>query len=143
MKKFITFTVVLAVGCFTIWAATVEVKFSGPSGQGKIIYWAPSTGTTNLVMGANGIEVANGNGSGWTNLDLTTSSQYTTITGDTAIVAASKVVVTNSAAAVAADKVIVTNAVAGLTSVVGTYTNAQATFTNIYNAAGALISHNP
>ena len=38
-------------------AAEVKVKYSGPSGQGRIIYWSPSTGTTNMVFTSNGVSV--------------------------------------------------------------------------------------
>ncbi|MDD5511536.1 MAG: hypothetical protein PHI12_12110 [Dehalococcoidales bacterium] len=46
-------------GCFIagslLLAANVEMSYSGPSGQGDLIYKAKSTGTTNLAMGADGL----------------------------------------------------------------------------------------
>ena len=45
----------LLAGCGTAWAADVKVKYSGPAGQGDIIYYAPSTGTTNLRFTVNGL----------------------------------------------------------------------------------------
>jgi hypothetical protein len=35
--------------------ANVEVKYSGPSGQGDVIYKATATGVTNMVMGTGGL----------------------------------------------------------------------------------------
>ena len=39
----------------TSMAADVKVKYSGPSGQGNIIYWSPNSGITNFVLTSNGI----------------------------------------------------------------------------------------
>lgn len=36
-------------------AKDVEVKWSGPSGMGQLIYWSPDYGLTNMVISSNGI----------------------------------------------------------------------------------------
>ena len=44
-----------AVICASVCeGADVKVKFSGPQGQGEIIYWAPETAVTNIQMTTNG-----------------------------------------------------------------------------------------
>lgn len=58
MKKVIYIMAALALISVSVQAAPkVEMKTSGPSGQGNVIWWAPSTGTTNLVMTTNGISL--------------------------------------------------------------------------------------
>uniref|UniRef100_A0A6M3IHV7 Uncharacterized protein n=1 Tax=viral metagenome TaxID=1070528 RepID=A0A6M3IHV7_9ZZZZ len=49
------FVLALMAACFVVIAAEVVVKYSGPSGQGEVVYWAPSTGTTNLTFTVNGL----------------------------------------------------------------------------------------
>lgn len=56
MKKILGFIAVSMIACSVALAAPdVEVKYSGPSGQGIIIYFAPSTGVTNFSLTAEGI----------------------------------------------------------------------------------------
>jgi hypothetical protein len=38
-------------------AGNIKVKHTGPSGQGDLVYYAPSTGTTNIHFGTNGVEL--------------------------------------------------------------------------------------
>lgn len=47
---------ILALCAVAVFAADVKVKYSGPSGQGDIIYVGRSTGTTNLTFSANGLK---------------------------------------------------------------------------------------
>ena len=80
-KKWACLLAVLAVGLAsfgTARAADVVVKYGGPSGQGGVIWWAPSTGTTNLHMTSNGITVlaaAPGAAVVWTNASLAITRQ--------------------------------------------------------------------
>lgn len=62
LRKYIGVALVAILAGFSAQAADVQVKTSGPSGQGDVIYWAPTTGTTNLVMGTNGIALLNATG---------------------------------------------------------------------------------
>jgi hypothetical protein len=56
MKKHaIMLGAILLFGAVIGFAADVEMKTSGPSGQGTIIWYAPKTGITNLVMTTNGV----------------------------------------------------------------------------------------
>jgi hypothetical protein len=61
MKKIMSIMAALALISVSVQAAgpKVEMKTSGPSGQGNLIWWAPSSGITNLVMTTNGISVFN------------------------------------------------------------------------------------
>ncbi|MFA5377932.1 MAG: hypothetical protein WC455_19435 [Dehalococcoidia bacterium] len=56
MKKAIIITAMLAGIVLPLFAANVEMKYSGPSGQGNLIFVAPSTGTTNLEMTTTGLK---------------------------------------------------------------------------------------
>ena len=85
MKKIMIIMAGLALISVSVLAAgpKVEMKTSGPSGQGNLIWWAPSSGTTNLVMTTNGITVlkaAPGAAVVWTNASLTITPQYGTFT---------------------------------------------------------------
>ena len=80
MKKIMIIMAGLALISVSVLAAgpKVEMKTSGPSGQGNLIWWAPSSGTTNLVMTTNGITVlkaAPGAAVVWTNASLTITRQ--------------------------------------------------------------------
>ena len=56
MKRIMIITAMLAAISLSLQAGPkVEMKTSGPSGQGNPIWWAPSTGITNLVMTTNGV----------------------------------------------------------------------------------------
>jgi len=57
MKKIMSIMAALALISVSVQAAgpKVEMKTSGPSGQGNLIWWAPSSGITNLVMTTNGV----------------------------------------------------------------------------------------
>ena len=55
MKKVITI-MAAALVALPLLAANVEVKYSGPSGQGDVIWYAPSTETTNLTMTTTGLK---------------------------------------------------------------------------------------
>ncbi len=55
MKKLMTIMAGLALIVLPLCAENVEMKHSGPSGQGDTIWHARSTGTTNMVMGVDGI----------------------------------------------------------------------------------------
>lgn len=47
----------LAIAAFSsVYAADVVQKYSGPSGQGSVIWWAPSTGITNMEMTTAGLK---------------------------------------------------------------------------------------
>jgi hypothetical protein len=56
MKKAMIITAMLAGIALPLFAANVEMKYSGPSGQGNLIFVAPSTGVTNLEMTTNGLK---------------------------------------------------------------------------------------
>jgi hypothetical protein len=79
MKKIMTTMAVLALVAVSLQAGPkVEMKYSGPSGQGNLIWWAPSSGITNMVMTTNGITVfsaAPGSAVVWTNASLTITRQ--------------------------------------------------------------------
>lgn len=51
--------IILAAGltmiCLPLLAGNVEMKFSGPSGQGDLIWKAPASGVTNMAMGTSGL----------------------------------------------------------------------------------------
>jgi len=56
MKKVLTILSVLLISS-SVWAggnADVVIKWGGPSGQGKMIFWEPATGNTNMVIETNG-----------------------------------------------------------------------------------------
>jgi len=55
MKKIMTSMAVLALVVVSLGAANVELKYSGPGNQGNLIWYAPSSGITNLVMTTNGV----------------------------------------------------------------------------------------
>ncbi len=55
MKKIMIIMAALALISVSARAGTVEMKTSGPSGQGDLIWWAPKTGTTNFAMGTGGL----------------------------------------------------------------------------------------
>ena len=56
MKRTMIITAILAAISLSLQAGPkVEMKTSGPSGQGDLIWWAPSTGVTNLRMTVNGL----------------------------------------------------------------------------------------
>ena len=78
-KKLVLVAAALAViSCAVQAAPNVQLKYSGPSGQGDLIWWAPSTGTTNLVMTTNGVSVftvPTGSGVVYTNASLTITRQ--------------------------------------------------------------------
>lgn len=57
--KYIGVALVAILAGFSAQAADVQVKTSGPSGQGDLIYWCPVTAVTNMVLGSNGVEVLN------------------------------------------------------------------------------------
>lgn len=55
--KWITgISAMLLIVVLSIFAADVKVKYSGPSGQGDLIYYAPSTSITNLKMTSTGLK---------------------------------------------------------------------------------------
>ena len=57
MKKVLAITsVLLMLSPFAMAGgnADIVVKWGGPSGQGKMIFWNPATGNTNLVLETNG-----------------------------------------------------------------------------------------
>ena len=53
-RKLLEIMALMLVGLPLI-AGNVDFKFSGPAGQGDWIWWSRLTGTTNMVMGSNGI----------------------------------------------------------------------------------------
>mgnify|MGYP001358193905 CR=1 FL=1 len=56
MKRIMIITAMLAAISLSLQAEPkVEMKTSGPSGQGDVIWWAPATGVTNLAMGTGGL----------------------------------------------------------------------------------------
>lgn len=55
MKMFYVILVAVLAAGLPGRAGNVEAEFSGPSGQGDLIYKAPATGVTNLVMGTGGL----------------------------------------------------------------------------------------
>lgn len=56
MKKIMSIMAALALISVSVFAGSVEMKTSGPSGQGNLIWWAPSTGITNLEMTPTGLK---------------------------------------------------------------------------------------
>ena len=56
MKKIMTIMAALALVVVSLGAANVELKYSGPSSQGNPIWWAPSSGITNLMMTPTGLK---------------------------------------------------------------------------------------
>jgi len=56
MKKVISIMAICLVA-LPLLASDVELKYSGPSGQGTPIWYAPKTGVTNMVMTTNGVSV--------------------------------------------------------------------------------------
>lgn len=48
------FCFLVLAACASFAQSEVRVKYGGPSGQGTVIWYAPSTGVTNMVMSTNG-----------------------------------------------------------------------------------------
>ena len=48
------FCFLVLVACASFAQSEVRVKYGGPSGQGTVIWYAPSTGVTNMVLSTNG-----------------------------------------------------------------------------------------
>ena len=72
--------VALLAALVTARAANVELKYSGPSGQGDLIWYSPAFGVTNMVMGTNGVRGLNfAPGEALTNSTL--SLERTVVTG--------------------------------------------------------------
>jgi len=49
------FLIILALAAVVQAAQDIAVKWSGPVGQGDMIFWSPETGKTNLVLTSNGV----------------------------------------------------------------------------------------
>ena len=48
------FCFLVLAACASFAQSEVSVKYGGPSGQGTVIWYAPSTGVTNMVLSTNG-----------------------------------------------------------------------------------------
>lgn len=53
--KWIMTSIMASAICFSSSAGDIKTEWSGPSAQGDLIFWAPSTGTTNMRMTVNGV----------------------------------------------------------------------------------------
>lgn len=130
MKKGMTIIAVLTLIAVASFAAGPEVKMktSGPSGQGDLIWWAPSTGITNLVMTTNGITVftvPSGEGIVYTNASLTITRQANaSVTNATATATITKQTGEITATAVFTPQTVV------ITNVIGEETNLYTVVTN-------------
>lgn len=74
------------VSVLPVQAADIAVKFTGPSGQGSMVFWAPATGKTNLVLTTNGTMFVTGSVTGMPNAvymqTATNTFTYTDLNGD-------------------------------------------------------------
>lgn len=141
MKKVIYIMAALALISVSVQAAPkVEMKTSGPSGQGNVIWWAPSSGITNLVMTTNGISVFNaatGSAVVWTNASLTITRQAAaSVTNATATSA-----LTMQRPGAQTPTITVTKQTASLTNVVDGVTNVFEVVTNVTAACSALLDY--
>lgn len=91
MKKILGFIVAAMVTCGSALAADVTVKYSGPSGQGIIIYHDKSTAVTNMALTSRGITNATFVGS--VSMSAATYSDDLTVNGD--IIGDNATVITN------------------------------------------------
>lgn len=129
MKKSMIITAMLAAISLSLQAGPeVKMKTSGPSGQGEVIWWAPSTGITNLVMTTNGITVftvPSGEGIVYTNASLTITRQANaSVTNATATATVTKQTGEITASAVFTPQTVV------ITNVIGEETNLYTVVTN-------------
>lgn len=129
MKRIMIITAMLAAISLSLQAGPkVEMKTSGPSGQGEVIWWAPSTGITNLVMTTNGITVftvPSGEGIVYTNASLTITRQANaSVTNATATATVTKQTGEITATAVFTPQTVV------ITNVIGEETNLYTVVTN-------------
>ncbi len=91
MKRTMIITAMLASISLSLQAGPkVEMKTSGPSGQGTLIWWAPSTGTTNLEMTTTGLK----------NVKLQSGTLTTNVVKQTGAVTATAVVTPQAPSAV-------------------------------------------
>jgi len=134
MKKSMIIMAALALISVSVQAAPkVEMKTSGPSGQGNLIWWAPSSGITNLVMTTNGISVFNVA----TGAAVITNATVTTETGAVTATAA----VTAQRPGAQTPTITVTKQTASLTNVVDGVTNVFVVVTNVTAACSALLDY--
>ena len=140
MKKIMTTMAVLALVVVSLQAANVEMKYSGPSSQGNLIWWAPSSGVTNLVMTTNGISVftvPTGSGVVYTNASLTITRQA--VASATNATATSALTMQRPGAQT--PTITVTKQTASLTNVVDGVTNVFVVVTNVTAASSALLDY--
>jgi hypothetical protein len=141
MKRIMIITAMLAAISLSLQAGPkVEMKTSGPSGQGNPIWWAPSTGITNLVMTTNGITVltaAPGSAVVWTNASLTITRQA--VASATNATATSALTMQRPGAQT--PTITVTKQTASLTNVVDGVTNVFVVVTNVTAACSALLDY--
>lgn len=90
MKKIMIIMAALALISVSVFAGSVEMKTSGPSGQGNLIWWAPSTGITNLEMTTTGLK----------NVKLQSGTLTTNVVKQTGAVTATAVVTPQAPSAV-------------------------------------------
>ena len=55
MKRLIQIGAMLGLMAGSVVAADNEIKWSGPSGHGDMIFWCPTNGVTNMVISAAGV----------------------------------------------------------------------------------------
>ena len=93
-KKPCFVVVVLAISCLSLVAGNVEVQWSGPSGQGDMIFKAPASGVTNMALGTGGL------------YNVTLDPRFTvsgiSVSPANVVIASNKVIVGNSSGAGAA-----------------------------------------
>ncbi len=133
MKKIMIIMAALALISVSVFAGSVEMKTSGPSGQGNLIWWAPSSGITNLVMTTNGISVFNVA----TGAAVITNATVTIETGAVTATAA----VTAQRPGAQTPTITVTKQTASLTNVVDGVTNVFEVVTNVTAACSALLDY--
>jgi hypothetical protein len=140
MRKKIQVLMAMLLFAGVALGANVVLKYSGPSGQGDLIWVCPATGVTNLVMGTNGITtftVPTGAGIVYTNASLTITRQaVASVTNATATSA-----LTMQRPGAQTPTITVTKQTALLTNVYENITNVFVVVTNVTAACSALLDY--